>query len=149
MNTQTDQVRTLLAEGELLKIESVLSQVKKWNKELIVMHVLTQVFRREVENGISPTVFDYSLDLDELVRHFVRLKLYVRRLEFDMPDDLQMELYEYCQQNGVSDYFLLYIIQQNVFSPQKVCWRLCELFARAEGSGSSRSKAYEELAETM
>lgn len=131
MSEQTEQVRTLLAEGELLQIENILSGVTQWNKELIVMHVLAQVFRREVENSITPTVFDYSLDLDELVRHFVRSKLYVRRLEFDMPDELQMELYEYCRQTGVSDYFLLYIIQQNAFFPKKVCQRLSGIFACA------------------
>lgn len=149
MNTQTEQVRTLLTAGELLQIENILSRVTDWDKELVVMKVLTQIFRWEVENNISPTVFDYSLDLGELVRHFVRLKLYVRRLEFDMPDDLQMELYVYCRETGVSDYFLTYIIQNNVFFPKKVCQGLSELFARAEGGGSSRSQVYWELAETI
>ncbi len=143
------QIRALLAEGELLEIEDVLSGVKEWNKELLVMSIMDQVFRREAENDISPTVFDYSLDLDELVRHFIRLKLYVRRLEFGLPDELQDELYGYCQKTGVSDYLLLYILQQNVFFQKKVCRELSGLFIRAEGKDSPRGKLYRNLAEEM
>ncbi len=149
MEEQVLQIRTLLAEGELLEIEDVLSGVKEWNRELLVMNIMDHVFHREIGDDVWPTVFDYSVDLDELVRHFIRLKLYMRRLEFDLPDELQNELYVYCRETGVSDHLLLYILLQNVFFQKKVCQKLSDLFVRAEGKDSPRGKLYRGLAEKI
>ena len=140
------QIKLLLHKDKIPEIKKILSQVKEWNKELLVVNVLVQVFQKEIENGISPTVFDYSLDLDVLIQHFIHLKLYVRRLDFDLPPDLQIELYKYCKTTGVSDYLLLYIIQKNVFMQVKVCQKLSAIFAAAEGENSARSEVYRELA---
>lgn len=143
----TERVRELLRQGELLKIKEILKNCEYMGKELCILSVLLQVFRFEAEKDVYPAVFDYSLDLDELVTHYIRLKLYLRRLEFGLPEEDQAELYAYCQETGVSDYFLLYLIKRNIYFRRRVCERISHIFSCEEGEDSRRAKLYRELAQ--
>lgn len=149
MEEQVQKIQTFLLEGELLEAERELAKVKQWNKQLLIIRIMMFVFRKEVENGSAPTVFDYSLDLNVLVDHFVRLKIYIRRLEFELPLSLQMELYKYCKQTGVSDELLCHIVQVNMFYPEKVYKNLSAVFAEAEGADSFQASVYASLADQM
>lgn len=101
-----------------------------------VLRILIGVFRREVEKNVSPTVFDLSFDADELVEHFIRLKLYLRRLEFGLPEQTWMEFYEYCKSAGVSDHLILCILQNNIFYKEECCRNLAGLFAKWKGQSA-------------
>ncbi len=147
--TVIERVRELLRQGELSKIEEIFKNREYMGKELLILEVLLQVFYIEAENEEYPSVFDYSLELDTLITHFIRLKLYLRRLEFGLPEKDQAELYAYCRETGVSDYFLLYLIRCNIFFPRRVCERLAHIFSCAEGEDSSRAKLYRELAQEV
>ena len=131
-----EKIAVLLREGELLEIEDILSKQKKWNSNLLILNTLIQVFHKEVEHNIQPAVFDYSLELDELAKHFVRLKLLIRRLEFDLPLEYQNELYDYCTQTGVSVFLILSILQNNIFFKEKTCKQIARVFEDAEGEHS-------------
>lgn len=95
MEGSVEKIQRFLLEGELLEIERELAKVKHWNKQLLIIRIMIYIFRQEVKNGSSPTVFDYSLDLSVLADHFVRLKLYVSRnariilIRFMYPGDMK------------------------------------------------------------
>lgn len=131
-----EKIAALLHEGELLEIEDILSKQQEWNSNLMILNVLIQVFHKEVENNIQPAIFDYSLEFDELVKHFVHLKLLIRRLEFDLPLEYQNELYDYCVQTGVSEILILFILQNNVFFKVKTCKQIANIFENFEGKDS-------------
>lgn len=142
-------VHSFLLQGEVLAAERLLTQLdeKRRGKEGNILLILIRVFRREVEKGVSPTVFDVSQDPEELTAHFIHLKLYLRRLEFGLPEQYQDEVYDYCKENGVSDYLILHILQNNIFYKEDFCRRMSQLFAKREGMDSMKANLYAQLAE--
>lgn len=145
-----EETKSLIRQGEILEAEQLLLQLdEKWRgKDGNILLILIRVFRREVESGAERTVFDLSQDPDELVRHFIRLKLYLRRIEFGLPEQYQAEVYEYCMQTGVSDYLIFQIVKNNIFYREQFCRNLARVFEREEGAGSVRAGLYRQLAES-
>lgn len=143
------EIRIFFQEGDILKAENLLQQQDNVHlgKYENIMKVLIQVFRREVEKGVTSTVFDVFQDFDEAVTHFIRLKLYLRRIEFGLPEPYQREAYEYFIQTHVSDYLILQILKANIFYKVDFCNNMAQLFAREEGEGSMRAGLYAQLAE--
>lgn len=144
-----EEIRSLIGQGEILQAEQLLLQLDKDKRGKIgnVLLILIGIFRRELEKNVSSTVFDVSLDANELVEHFIRVKLYLRRLEFGLPEQTWLEIYEYCRQMGVSDYMILYLLQNNIFYKEECCRNLSGLFAKMEGADSMRARLYHGLAE--
>lgn len=145
-NQRLNMIQNFLREGEILNVERILSEEKEWTKELIILNVLLKVFRKEVEKNVPHTVFDVSLELNELVEHFVHLKVLIRRVEFELPCQYQKELYYYCVNTGVSDYLLLYILHNNIFFKKRFCKNFSRLIAEEEGENSVRSTLWREMA---
>lgn len=149
----TDRIRSVLARGEIGTVVSIYSVMPEGviaNKaELSVLLDLLNIFQQEMAHQVAATVFDYSLDLDELVQHFFRLKLYMRRMEFNLPVEYQREFYDYCVATGVSDYFILQLLQKNLFLKKDACLNLSARYAEREGVGSMRASLYAQLAQTV
>ena len=92
------------------------------------------------------TVFDDFGNPDDMIQHFIRLKLYLRRIEFGLAEKYQREVYDYCIQTGVSDHLIFHMIQNNIFYREQFCRNLSRLFEREEGEDSMRAKLYKQLA---
>ena len=144
--SEQEKICRLLRKGELLQIEEILSNQKEWSSNLIILNLLIQVFRREVKNNIAPTIFDYSLELDELTKHFIHLKLLIRRIEFDLPTEYQQEFYNYCINTGSSIFLILSIIQNNIFGKEKTCRQIAHIFENAEGNDSEQAVFFHAVA---
>lgn len=143
------EVRALVRQGDILGAEHLLLQLDqdKRGKFGNILLILIRILRRELEKNVSPTVFDVSPDPDELAEHFIQMKLYLRRLEFGLPEWTWMEFYEYCKRTCVSDYMILYLLQNNIFYKEECCRNLSVLFAKMEGADSMRARLYAGLSE--
>ena len=149
MEYTLQHMQELLRQGEILQLKEDLSHVTNWTKELCVLAIMTDVFCNEVENNIQNSVFDYSIDINELTKHFIQLKLYLRRLDFDLSIEDQLKIYEYLKQTNTSDFLLFYYLNMNAFYPQKVARKLSDIFLKKEGSNSKRSFLFAKLAEQL
>lgn len=58
-----------------------------------------------------------------------------------------MEVYEYFKRTGVSDYMILYLLQNNIFYKEECCRNLSVLFTKMEGADSMRARLFAGLAE--
>ncbi len=143
------EIRELMKQGEILEAERLLQQMdEKWRgRDGNIFLILIYVFRREVESGMQRTVFDRFADPDDMIQHFIRLKLYLRRIEFGLAQEYQREVYDYFVQTNVSEYLIFQILQKNIFYKEQFCRNLSLLFEREEGTDSMRSKLYRQLAE--
>lgn len=143
------EVCTLIQQGNIFGAEHLLLQLDKDKRGKLgnVLLILIGVLHRELEKQVSPTVFDVSLDPGELAQHFIQMKLYLRRLEFGLPEQTWMEVYEYFKRTGVSDYMILYLLQNNIFYKEECCRNLSVLFTKMEGADSMRARLYAGLAE--
>lgn len=149
MDTTMEYMQELLSQGDVQQIKEALSHVTDWTKELCVFAIMFDVFCNEAESNIPNSVFDYSLDINELTRHFIQLKLYLRRLDFDLPIENELEIYDYLQETNTSDFMLAYYLNHTIFYPQKVSQKLSDIFLLKEGDQSERACLYACLAEKL
>lgn len=126
--TEKEQIQQWLNQGEILKAEQALGSVRQMDAELLILNTLLQVFRVEAEQDIAYTVFDVSVDIHALARHFIKVKLLLRRLEFELPQVYQNELYLYCTKKHVSEYLLVSILLTNILHRKQVCRKLVGMF---------------------
>ncbi len=145
------EIRQCMAEGDILEAERLLHQITPdcYNRQDAVMSQLFQVFRKEVEKEEKITIFDVSQDLDEVMEHYMRIKMYLHRVELGLPEHLQKEVYMYCKKTKVSDYLILHILHTNIFLKKAFCENMASLFAREEGDYSMRANLFLQLAEMM
>ena len=145
------EIRQCMAEGDILEAERLLHQITPdcYNRQDAVMFQLFQVFRKEVEKEENTTIFDVSQDLDEVMEHYMRIKMYLHRVELGLPEHLQKEVYTYCKTKKVSDYLILHILHTNIFLKKVFCENMASLFAREEGEYSMRANLFLQLAEMM
>ncbi len=147
-----ERIRVCLAEEDLEGVRRELTWVGEiggFSKEFIMIDIILQIYSREREYDYHPTVLDYSRDMDILLSHFIRLKLLLRRLDFDLPKECQEEIYEYCRQTRVSNIFLMWLVNSNMFNPKKVAERLSSIFIEAEGENSYRGILFREVVGQM
>ena len=144
-----EEVRALVRAGEILMAERFILQMDKaWRGvEGNMLVTLLNAYHREVERGVSPTVFDMFREPEELTQHYIRLKYYMRRLEFGLPQEYWREIYDYCIQTKVSDYLIFQILSNNIFYKEELCRNLSMMFALKEGAESVRATVYAQLAQ--
>ena len=142
MPEEEKEIYRLLAQGEILKVEQLMTGVKQWSAKLIILDCQIKVFHVEVEKESLETVFDYSVDMDKLAKHFIYLKLLLRRMEFDLPKQAQREFYDYCKENRVSVYLITSILFHNIFYQEKVCNQIIEQYRQREGEKSERVRYF-------
>lgn len=143
--TTEEQIQEFLKQGEILMVEQLLSSLPQAGPQMVILHILLNVFRTEVEQEAPVTIFDYSLDIAELAGHFIRLKLYIRRLEFDIPLKYQKELWAYCSEHNVSEYLILSILLTNIFRRERACRRLIQIIEEMEGAGSQKAGYFRQV----
>ena len=107
------------------------------SKEEMVCTILSEIYQMEQKYNSIYTVYDIIDDPKPLYEHFVKLKLLLRRIEFDLPEE--SELYVYTEQMHTSEYMIGWIIQHNLIRRRYICAKLAEAY---EQEGSSQTAAY-------
>lgn len=126
--SETEQIQIFLRQGEIIKAEKALHFLQHMDADLLILDILIQVFHVEIAQDAANTVFDDSTDIKELAKHFITLKLLMRRLDFELPEEEQNELRTYCSLHHVSAYLLAKILLTNIFHRKQVCRRLIAMF---------------------
>lgn len=143
------QMQRLLEDGDVAEAERLLAGMEQWNADMAILSCLFQIYHKEMEHNCPDTVFSCFTEIAELTAHFVRVKLLLRRLEFDLPEERQRELYPYCKEKRVSVYFFEEILRTNIFRARKVCGRLTYIYEEQEGKNSQAVSYFSELERTI
>jgi hypothetical protein len=141
-----DDINHLLETGEIVQAIEKLEKFMPEDKKFLMVYIMLDIFTEEVKNNSLKTVLDYALDFDMLVQHFMRTKLYLRRFELGMPTELQYEFYSYMQETGVSDIFVLHIIEANICYKNVAYMGIANMFKEYEGEFSVSYLFYKKLA---
>lgn len=90
------------------------------DKELYVMGMMANIQRQEMTQGETHCVFD-NRNIKQIVDLYQNLVFYLRRLEFDMPLELQKELVMYMGKQQVSAICIWGVIQMApyIYSKEK------------------------------
>lgn len=145
-----EEIRTLIRRGEILLAEQIILQLdKEWRgKEGNILVFLMRSYHRAQERGSSLAIFDMFNDAEEMTEYYVRLKYYMRRLEFGLPEEYWQEIYDYFIQTGTTDDLIFDILIHNIFYREECCRNLSRMFAASEGVDSVRARIYAQLAES-
>jgi hypothetical protein len=146
---ENEEIYSLLKQGEILEVEKAINSVRLKDKNILILTELLVIFHDEVNSNSIHTVFDYSTDFEELSRHYIRTKLLLRRLEFDMPPEYLDEFYDYCENTGVSIPMLCRMIRVNVLYKEKVCLGLSQLYGDKKGKDSMEYGFYKKLSKCV
>lgn len=134
-----DNVAAAEAMREILKKET------QWNRELVFVKRITDIYEEERRAGEEHTVLDSARNVDEAANHFVWVKLLLRRLEFGLPKEHWQELYRYCKEQQVSMTMLYSLLRINIICKEETCRRLVALYEKNEGKQSACVHYFEGL----
>lgn len=94
-------------------------EIVEKNNDLSTVCYLCTIHEKEQAAG-QVTLFSKISSMEELLERYVRLKFYLRRIDFDRIDDNLDEFYEFLSQNQISSYELLTVIGFSVVNKEKV-----------------------------
>lgn len=117
----TKQVNELFRSHEYDDIKPLLLSYKdltEHNNSLAIVCYLCTIHEREKESG-QTTIFSKISDMEELLQRYTALKFYLRRIDFNMLDDVEM-FYRFLLENRVSSYELLRAIDFSVVNKEKI-----------------------------
>lgn len=143
--SEIEQIQMFLKQGEIIKAEQALQSLPYKDADFLILDLLIQVFHVEAMQNADDTVFDDSTDIKVLAKHFITLKLLMRRMDFDLPKEDQDELCTYCRHHHVSEYLLVKILLTNIFHKKQVCRKLLAMFPE---KAAYFEQAYKYLEET-
>lgn len=124
------QVNQLLESGKHDEIKEQLlahKEVTEDDNDLAIICYLCTVYEQEKAAG-QRTIFDKVPDMEALLKRYTILKFYLRRIEFDVMDDMRI-FSEFLVQNQISSYELLRVLDFSAVHKDKVLQRI--------GSGAS------------
>ena len=127
-----DSINKFLEKKEYGQIFNILSSkdnktIAGSNQRIYILYMMFQLMALEIE--LSGKTSLEGKTVSQIIRNYQILTLYLRRIEFDFPNDLQMEVLEYLKQEKVGLKIVVGIVNQNqvILQKQKVIDRLREM----------------------
>ena len=115
------QVNDLLKNGKYDDIKPLLLSYKdttEHDNDLAMVCYLCTICEREKAAG-EQVLFSKISDMDELLDRYTALKFYLRRIDFDVLDEME-SFYQFLLQNRISSYELLRVIDFSIVNRDKV-----------------------------
>lgn len=115
------QVNDMLRNGKYDDIKSLLLSYKETTEhdnDLAMVCYLCTICEHERAAG-QPVLFSKIADVDELLERYTALKFYLRRIDFDVLDELD-SFYQFLLQDQISSFELLGVMDFSVVNRDKV-----------------------------
>lgn len=116
-----EQIDELLRRKETKDIFSFLQdhmETIKYDNDLMAVWYLGKISQRETDQGLE-SLFTKENDLKSLLERHRKLKFYLRRIEYDIPDDAG-EFYHFLMERNISEYELTGMMESSVYDKEKV-----------------------------
>ena len=116
-----EQIDELLRRKESKDIFSFLQdhmETIKYDNDLMAVWYLGKISQKETDHGLE-SLFTKENDLKSLLERHRKLKFYLRRIEYDIPDD-DGEFYHFLMERNISEYELSGMIESSVYDKEKV-----------------------------
>ena len=118
LRQKTDE---LLQSGKYDEIKAMLvsyKDVTEKDNDLAVICYLCTIYEKEKE-AVQAVIFSKISGIEDLMNRYTVLKFYLRRIEFDVAEDME-SFYYFLTQNQVSSYELMGVIEFCVVHKEKV-----------------------------
>lgn len=132
-----DYINSLLGLGDSASIDKLVQYITSPNvlkctesdNQLAQMKILCDAYLLEKRFKV-PTVFSYVHSLEQAMNVFVKVKFFLRRIELDLPKDLQEELIAFMEEYPISRFLLMMIGDNAIYNKEKVCMELAKMFEK-------------------
>lgn len=93
---------------------------KQWlDNKTAVLYQLFRAYNKEKTEGTSIT-FQHFTNLDQMEAICIELIMFLRRIEFNLPEHLQKEIISFIRSNHIGSDYLIEIIQHHVLAEDRI-----------------------------
>ena len=104
-------------------LKAILGNPNYW-----ILNTCFDIYLAEVHSGKEPGIMYNIKSCNDLLNRYQRLKYYIRRLEYDIPNDGNMPLF--CRNNCVTMEFLISVINKESVDKNKVIYETEKVFTK-------------------
>ena len=90
---------------------------KTW--DIVLMEQVFQIYQKE-KSLDEPNLFSVCKSVEDAVFHYTNVKFLLRRWEFNLPNDLQEEIFTYVENYSVSKTFLRAVAEASVIDLESI-----------------------------
>lgn len=117
------------------------TKILKEDNDLSKLYRLVQIGREEQSAGIEP-VLSRVRSVEEATWLYQKTVFYMRRMELNLPEELQAEFVVFMEEQQLSEYFLIQMLQEKViYDKASAIFRLTDLLLR-KGKNVYAKKIY-------
>ena len=118
-----NKINLILSKKDYANIISLLSeeenhQIITHNTEIYILYLCSKAMEKEMYSSVDKLLFE-GRNVDEVIRLYRVLSLYLRRIEFDLPLEYQKEMVRYIINEKISIVSVVEIIKNNSIILQK------------------------------
>lgn len=87
------------------------------NEYFVILYILLRIWEEECQAGVQDLFSCIGNNPEKLIEHYTRIKLYLRRFEYNMPEHILLDAVDYFKTYNVSAYALNRIAQFACINP--------------------------------
>ena len=117
------QVDRMIHDNEPERIYPYLQEnigIIKYDNDLMAVWYLGKIAQKELEAGVK-TVFEKEDSLEALLERYRLLKFYLRRIEYDILEDVD-EVFSFLSKRNLSEYELMGVVDSVIYHKEKI-WK--------------------------
>ena len=93
------------------------------DNEIAILKIMAGIYKMEVSEGISPTVFDLADSIKVLANVYHKLLFYLQRIWFEVEEEAQTELVRYVGETRLSPYVIYLVLQESRIVDKDAVWK--------------------------
>lgn len=98
------------------------------NEKFVILYILLRIWKEELQAGAEGLFSSVGYNPEELINHYTRVKLYLRRFEYNMPEYILLDAVDYFRKYNVSIYALNRIAQFACVNPLYTMKKLSNMY---------------------
>ena len=112
------EIYELLQQGEIIEVDEQIKALPSPSRKLKVLSQLIEIFKEEVADNVAYSVFDYSVDIDELYdRHIYLEEMW--RAYINEPSKYNKRIFDdFIRENNISNEYVMSLRQNSI---QNIC----------------------------
>ena len=126
-----EQIEALLAQGNRASHENIVQIMEmdyiralcECDNEIAILKTMTGIYKTEISEGISPTVFELTDSIRALTNVYHKLLFYLQRIWFEVEEEVQSELVRYVDATRLSPYAIYLVLQDSRIVDKDAVWK--------------------------
>lgn len=98
------------------------------NEYFVILYILFRIWEEERHANVEGIFSCVECEPEKLIKHYTKIKLYLRRFEYNMPEHILLDAIDYFKKYHVSIYALSRIAQFACINPSYTINKLSNIY---------------------